>query len=188
VEPVSDRGIAAAILTEHGLRLDPASGIGFQHRSLQQDSSDFRFLLQRAAANGYELVLRGNTLYFGPMRLDAEPQEHIQVHRNAAAHCRYFAFASHVEAGDGMSFHQAQGELNGPSYGRVLQVGEPVGIAGVGHGYDGSYYVDAVSHHFSPAGYRQAFTLLCGGDGDDEPLDDFVFFAPRTVSSLYEVL
>jgi len=62
---------------------------------------------------------------------------------------------------------KAEGELDGSLYGHVLRIGEPVGVDGVGERYGGIYYVDAVKHRFSMDGYRQTFTLLRNGYGDN---------------------
>lgn len=61
----------------------------------------------------------------------------------------------------------ATGELNGGLYGHVLQFGQPVGVSGVGSQFGGRYYVDAVTHNFTPLGYRQNFTLIRNAFGDD---------------------
>ena len=62
---------------------------------------------------------------------------------------------------------RAEGELDGSLYGHVLRVGEPVGVDGIGDWLQGNYYVDKVQHRFSSDGYRQKFTLLRNGYGDN---------------------
>ena len=62
---------------------------------------------------------------------------------------------------------KAQGELDGSMYGHVLKVGEPVGVDGVGEKYNGTYYVDKVTHRFDTKGYRVQFNLLRNAYGDD---------------------
>ncbi len=62
---------------------------------------------------------------------------------------------------------QAEGELDGTLYGHVLLPGLPVGVDGLGGRLSGIYYVDSVSHVFSPAGYRQKFRLLRNAWGDN---------------------
>jgi hypothetical protein len=62
---------------------------------------------------------------------------------------------------------RAQGELDGSLYGRVLCVGRPVGVDGIGPTMGGTYYVDAVSHVFSVDGYRENFTLIRNAYGDN---------------------
>lgn len=61
----------------------------------------------------------------------------------------------------------ARGELDGSLYGHVLKFGVPVGISGVGAHFGGRYYVDQVTHKFTPEGYRQNFSLLRNAYGDD---------------------
>jgi phage protein D len=62
---------------------------------------------------------------------------------------------------------QAEGELDGTLYGHVLRSGLPVGVDGLGEWMSGVYYVDSVSHAFSPQGYRQRFRLLRNAYGDN---------------------
>lgn len=83
----SDDVVVRAIAARHGLRVDPESGPGLAGLVLHQDATDVRFLRARAEANGYELLVREGTIYFGPMRLDAEPQPSIRVHAGADTNC-----------------------------------------------------------------------------------------------------
>ena len=185
--PTSDRCIAAAILEEYGLNLDPDSSAGFYYPVLHQDDTDWRFLQARASANSYELLLREDSVYFGPMRLDAEPQGSIRVQGGATAHCRYFSLQRSNRQFAGLTFHWARGELNSPCYERVLRVGEPVDVDGMGEPYDGVYYVDAVRHRFIPTTYRQCFTLLRSTTG--ATLDAITLRpVPERASPLYDVL
>jgi hypothetical protein len=170
-KPTSDRHVAAAILQQHGLALDPDSGDGSHHPMLHQNDTDLGFLQARAEANGYDLLFKEGQVYFGPMRLDAEPQAVIRVHSGGMAHCRYFVFQRRRRRCASPVFHRARGELHSASYRRVLRVGEPVDIAGVGAAYDGTYYVDTVRHRFTARTYRQFFTLL-RSDADHEVGDD----------------
>jgi len=62
---------------------------------------------------------------------------------------------------------KVDGELDGSLYGHVLLTGQPVGVDGLGDRYSGSYYVDAVTHHFDVNGYRARFRLLRNAYGDD---------------------
>ena len=62
---------------------------------------------------------------------------------------------------------QGEGELDGTLYGHVLLPGLPVGVDGLGSRLSGLYYVDSVSHVFSPGGYRQKFRLLRNAWGDN---------------------
>ncbi|HHD63015.1 MAG TPA: hypothetical protein ENK96_01330 [Desulfobulbaceae bacterium] len=231
--PTSDRIIITTILTDHGLILDPESGAGLSGLVINQNDTDIRFLRNRAEANGYELIFSKDTVYFGPVRLDAGPQETIMVYAGPKTSCYSFSITddghkpdkvgfdraktegagvvSSVVAPDlpllgtestdssGSGLHdfvwkmtrlggtneaellaraqkmanefsmkvKAEGELDGSLYGHVLRIGEPVGVDGVGERYGGVYYVDAVKHRFSMDGYRQTFTLLRNGYGDN---------------------
>lgn len=62
---------------------------------------------------------------------------------------------------------QGEGELDGTLYGHVLRAGLPVGVDGLGEWMSGIYYVDGVSHSFTPQGYRQRFRLLRNAFGDN---------------------
>ncbi len=57
----------------------------------------------------------------------------------------------------------ASGELDTVHYGSVLQLRGLVGLRGVGHSYDGLYYVKRVSHRISPGQYQQSFTITREG-------------------------
>ncbi len=61
---------------------------------------------------------------------------------------------------------QAEGELDGTLYGHVLLPGLPVAVDGVGTRLSGIYYVNSVTHSFTPQGYRQRFRLLRNAFGD----------------------
>lgn len=61
---------------------------------------------------------------------------------------------------------KAKGELDGTSYGHVLQVGKTVKVDGIGEMLGGDYYVDAVEHKFTQDGYKQTFTLLRNAYGE----------------------
>ena len=86
--PTSDGVLLAEIAARHGLAVDPTSGAGLSGLVVPQDSTDIRFLRARAEANGYELLVRGGVIYFGPMRLDAEPQPTLRVYAGLDTHCR----------------------------------------------------------------------------------------------------
>jgi hypothetical protein len=57
------------------------------------------------------------------------------------------------------------GEVDTVRYGHVLRARQLVGVRGVGHSYDGSYYVRRVSHVLSRGEYTQRFTLSREGRG-----------------------
>jgi phage protein D len=88
--PTTDAAILAEIVGKYPLILDPESGLGLTGLTLNQNATDIRFLLERAEANGYELIVDRGFLYFGPMRLEAQPQETILVYAGRDTHCYRF--------------------------------------------------------------------------------------------------
>jgi len=62
----------------------------------------------------------------------------------------------------------ADGELDGALYQDVLLTSEPVSVDGSGPTYDGTYYVDTVTHTFSSDGYRQRFRLVRNATGQQQ--------------------
>jgi phage protein D len=85
--PTSDALILLEILGKHNLTPHPLSGKGLSGLVLYQDSTDAAFLRARAEANGYELVFSEGMVYFGPMRLQGEPQPAIMVYAGPDTHC-----------------------------------------------------------------------------------------------------
>jgi hypothetical protein len=59
----------------------------------------------------------------------------------------------------------ANGEVDTLRYGHILQVRRLVGVRGVGHTYDGNYYVKQVTHRIKRGEYKQSFTLIREGRG-----------------------
>jgi hypothetical protein len=62
---------------------------------------------------------------------------------------------------------KVSGELDGVLYGKLLKPGFPVAVDGLGERYNGTYYVDKVTHKFSYSGYLQNFSLLRNAYGDN---------------------
>lgn len=87
---MTDRAIAASILAEYGFRLDPLSADGQVGAVVTQDKTDFAFLRERADAVGYELRLMFDECYFGPLRLEGEPQSAILVYAGPDTNCLSF--------------------------------------------------------------------------------------------------
>jgi phage protein D len=88
--PTTDQGILASILGKHGLALDPESATGQSGLVLNQNATDARFLAERAAANGFELIFDRGSVYFGPMRVDGERQPTIKVYAGPDTNCLRF--------------------------------------------------------------------------------------------------
>lgn len=86
--PSSDTQVLDQILGAYGLSRDPESGAG-QDRlvGVAQDDTDIKFLKARAEFNGYELIFREGSVYFGPMRLSGQPQDTILVYAGADTNC-----------------------------------------------------------------------------------------------------
>jgi hypothetical protein len=59
----------------------------------------------------------------------------------------------------------ANGELDAAAYGDVLHARKTVTVRGVGHTYDGLYYVKSVTHRIKPGEYKQSFSLTREGLG-----------------------
>jgi phage protein D len=86
---LTDGQIATQIASDHGLSADVADGL--THRSLNEDGTHVRFLTDRAEANGFELFVRGGTLYFRPPELGGTPQSTISVYGGDGSNCLRFS-------------------------------------------------------------------------------------------------
>ena len=86
-----------------------------------------------------------------------EPEESTRARAQAAANENSFKV-------------RATGELDGTLYGHVLRPGRLVRVDGTGTRNGGLYYVDTVSHAFTPDGYRQRFELIRNATGDSDSL------------------
>jgi hypothetical protein len=99
--PTSDQAIVTEIVsTRHGLMLHPDNAAGQSTLVLNQNKPDIRFLRDRAEANGYELIFSHGQVYFGPMRVDAEPQAVIMVYAGCDTHCINFSVNSDAHQPD----------------------------------------------------------------------------------------
>lgn len=85
--PTTDRLIATQIIGEADLTPAEPPAEGQRDLTLNQDATDAAFLKSRAEANGYELIYREGTIYFGPRRLSAEPQATIMVYAGQSTNC-----------------------------------------------------------------------------------------------------
>lgn len=86
-----------------------------------------------------------------------EPEEVTRIRAQAAANENSFKI-------------RATGELDGTLYGHVLHVGRLVRVDGTGTRNGGLYYVDKITHAFTPDGYRQRFELIRNATGDADSL------------------
>jgi len=106
--PTSDQVIVTTILANYGLLPDPENGAGQSNLVINQDETDIMFLRRRAEANGYDLLFHAGMVYFGPMRLDAEPQETIMTYAGEATNCLSFNVSDDGHQADQVSFDRAE--------------------------------------------------------------------------------
>jgi hypothetical protein len=106
--PTSDALILALILGKYGLTSDPANGSGQTGLVLHQDATDIEFLRRRAEANGYDLFFHSGMAYFGPMRLDAEPQTTIMVYAGEETSATRFMVRDDGHQADRVTFDRAE--------------------------------------------------------------------------------
>jgi phage protein D len=108
--PLSDGVILATISGRHNLAPHPDSADGQQGISINQDDTDIKFLKERAAANGYELIFREGTIYFGPMRLTLAPQDNIMVYAGRDTNCINFSLTDDGHLPDKVAYDIAARE------------------------------------------------------------------------------
>jgi hypothetical protein len=60
---------------------------------------------------------------------------------------------------------RGEGVLDTVRYGAALRARRLVGVRGVGHGYDGNYYVERVTHVLKAEQYLQKFSIRREGTG-----------------------
>ncbi len=236
--PMTDLDILRDLVEPLNLDVDPASATGQSARALSMDGTPIQLLRARATANGYELIFTEGGVYFGPMRLEGDPQETIMVHAGSATNCLGWSLSDDAQKPDSVGFEIAQreqgadpvveivtpdlpllgthavaeegadlgtpsiwrlsregdepeestrsraqaaanensfkiratGELDGALYGHVLRAGRLVRVDGTGTRNGGLYYVDRVTHSFTPDGYRQKFELIRNATGESDRL------------------
>ncbi len=86
----TDAVILQTLAGDARLSVDPDSAAGQSNLVLLQSASDIVFLKERADANGYELIVQGGKIYFGPMRVALESQPTIMVYAGRLTNCRHF--------------------------------------------------------------------------------------------------
>ena len=103
--PTSDTLLLSEILATYGMlpHEDNESG---QSRlvGVAQDDTDIKFLTSRAEFNGYELIFRQGRVYFGPMRLEADPQATIMVYAGEATNCLSLSVRADGHQPDAVSY------------------------------------------------------------------------------------
>jgi len=103
--PSSDSQLLSEILVTYGLAADPENAAG-QDRlvGVAQDDTDIKFLKARAEFNGYELIFRDGRVYFGPMRLQADPQDTLLVYAGAATNCLSLSLRADGHQADAVAY------------------------------------------------------------------------------------
>ncbi len=103
--PSSDRLLLGEILAPYGLSADPESAAG-QDRlvGIAQDDTDIKFLKSRAEFNGYELIFRAGRVYFGPMRLQADPQDTLLIYAGDQTNCLSLAVSADGHQADAVAY------------------------------------------------------------------------------------
>lgn len=108
--PTSDGVIVATIAGRHNLAPHGDNGDGLQGVSLNQDDTDIKFLRDRAEANGYELIFREGSVYFGPLRLSLAPQDNIMVYAGPDTNCINFNLTDDGHLPDAVAYDIAARE------------------------------------------------------------------------------
>jgi hypothetical protein len=88
--PSSDSLILLEMLNDYssyGLMPHPENGPGQSEIEVNQDETDISFLKKRAEENDYELFFSEGLIYFGPPRLQSDPQPTIKVYAGMATNC-----------------------------------------------------------------------------------------------------
>lgn len=105
--PITDLAILTELVAPLDLRVDPESADGQSARSLAMDATPIQFLRDRAAANGFELVFAGGSVYFGPMRLEGEAQPTILVYAGSGTNCLSWSLSDDAQRPDAVGFEVA---------------------------------------------------------------------------------
>jgi hypothetical protein len=106
--PTTDQVIVPTILGKYGLSPDPANAGGQTDLVINQDGTDIEFLRRRAEANGYDLIFREGMAYFGPIRVDGEPQATIMVYAGEDTSACRFSVRDDGHQADRVIFDRAE--------------------------------------------------------------------------------
>lgn len=154
-EPVgtTDTEILTQIASDHGLRPHPMSGPGQVGAILTQNANDITFLQRRARANGYELLFIGDEIYFGPQRVDLDPQPSIKVHAGKATNAYSFEPDNSGDGGRGVAIAARDDNGNPGQMQTITSNLPPMGdIPASGGGSDLRPLVDALDRASVPSG------------------------------------
>lgn len=108
--PTTDGLIATQIISEANLLADGPPAEGMRNLVATQDETDAAFLKKRADANGFELIYRAGRIYFGPRRLDSEPQATVMVYAGPATNCISFNLRDDGHKPDAATYDVAAAE------------------------------------------------------------------------------
>jgi phage protein D len=107
-QPTSDGQILRDIIGRYAhLDVNNESADGLAEVVLHQSQRDSQFLLQRARINGYELIYSEGEVYFGPPRLDSEPQPSLMVYAGPDTNCSNFDINDDGQRPDRVSYETA---------------------------------------------------------------------------------
>lgn len=103
--PMGDALLLSQILSPYGLASHPENGPG-QDRIVgaNQDDTDIKFLKSRAEFNGYELYFREGLVYFGPMRLEADPQDTLLIYAGTDTNCISLSVKANAHQPDAVAY------------------------------------------------------------------------------------
>lgn len=138
-QPKTDRAIVTESVQVINQSMEPGPD-GAASRALTQDATAIQFLRERAKANGFELIFRRGTVYFGPKRLDGDPQAPIMIYAGNATNCLNFNVAEAGDKPDSVGFELAPREGSTDPITEVISPNEkllgavPVSAAGAGVG------------------------------------------------------
>lgn len=88
-EQMTDGEIAQQVASDNGLDADTEDGL--TNTSLNSDSTGIKLLRDRAQANGFELFVRQNTLFFKSPELEGTPLPTIMVYAGNSTNCLNFS-------------------------------------------------------------------------------------------------
>lgn len=105
--PSSDMAILTETLGNYsGLTPDPANTTGRTAIvGLNQDGTDIKLLQARAEENGFELIFRAGSVYFGPPRVGLpQPQPTLMVYAGQAGNCISITVTADAHQPDAVAF------------------------------------------------------------------------------------
>jgi len=109
----SDAVIFNEIIGRYPLKPHRDNGSGQSSIIINQDDTDIAFLQKRADANGYEFVFSEGAVYFGPWRVDGEPQPTLMVQAGKETNCSSFSVNADGHQPDVVAFDAAETQGNG---------------------------------------------------------------------------